>query len=76
MNNVKRKELRTVTELLNRCSDTISSVLDDEQDCFDNLPESLQESEMGEKIEEAIGYLEETSEYVDNALEAIELASK
>ena len=44
-------------------------IRDEEQEAFDNLPESIQYSERGERMEEYISSLEEALDYVDYAVE-------
>jgi hypothetical protein len=57
MNNTKRDKLKTVRNLLNQASNIVSEVLDDEQDCLDNMPENLQYSDRYERMEVAISNL-------------------
>lgn len=59
MNNPRRKELRKALELLAEARCIIEAMQEEEQECFDNMPEGLQESEQGEKIEENAERLEE-----------------
>ena len=49
MNKARRKQLSEIQEKLAELKDMIETVLDEEQEAYDNLPESLQESERGEK---------------------------
>ena len=65
MNNKRRQLLRAVLEkiesldnLKEEIVDILSTAVDEEQEAFDNLPEGLQMSERGERIEEIIGLLE------------------
>lgn len=75
MNNKKRdKIISQAIPLLNRASEIISSVLDDEQDCCDNYPENLQGSARYEAIENAIDYLEEAVSGIDSIKDNLELA--
>lgn len=64
MNNARRIVLRELFEqiesvqcTLENIADIIESVMDDEQEAYDNLPESLQESERGEHMSECINAL-------------------
>lgn len=50
MNNPRRKELEKALELLGQARDIIETCYDEESDAFDNLPESIQESDRGEKM--------------------------
>jgi methyl-accepting chemotaxis protein len=66
----------------------IVELRDEEQDAFDNLPESIQGTERGERMEEAVDKLddadssagnigdsiEEANEYIAEVIEAIEEA--
>ncbi len=65
MNKVRRKEIAKAIELLEQAREILESVRDDEQEAFDNMPESLQGSERGEAMEEYIYTLEETIEAID-----------
>lgn len=76
MNSRKREKLKNAIDLLERASALISDVLDDEQDCLDNMPENLQSSEKYERMEAAISSLEESIEQIDNAKDGLENAAE
>ncbi len=57
MNDKRRKRLSEASSLLSRASDIISDVIDEEQDCLDNMPENLQYSDRYESMEAAIDRL-------------------
>lgn len=57
MNDKRRKRLSEASALLSRASDIISDVLDEEQDCLDNMPENLQYSDRYESMEAAVDRL-------------------
>lgn len=66
MNNVRRKSLnllaRRIQELQGQINDIVSeleTLRDEEQDAHDNLPESLQEGEKGQAMEQAIEHIED-----------------
>jgi ATP-dependent helicase/DNAse subunit B len=74
MNKLRRKELTRIIEKLERLEalrleikDELEAVLEEEQEAFDNLPESLQESERGQQMQEYIdamdGALDELDAY-------------
>lgn len=67
MNNIKRDKLKKVCELLNQASNIVSEVLDDEQDCLDNMPENLQYSDRYERMEAAISNLEDGLSSIESA---------
>lgn len=74
MNNVRRRKLSVVTGLLDRALDIINMVSEEEQDSLDNMPESLQDTERGEKMENAIELLESAAEQIEEAKDNIEAA--
>ena len=51
MNRGRRSSLKEATSLLDRAISLISDARDEEQDCLDNLPENLQNSERYESME-------------------------
>ena len=57
MNDKRRKRLSEASALLSRASNIISDVLDEEQDCLDNMPENLQYSDRYENMEAAVDKL-------------------
>lgn len=66
MNAMRRKRLYAARARLEDLSngvryicEELREIRDDEQDAYDNLPESLQESSKGETMQEAIDKLEE-----------------
>lgn len=74
MNNKKRSVLKQAMFLLERVSDYVSQIEEDEQDALDNMPENLQSSDRYEKMENAIDKLEEAINGIDEVKENIESA--
>lgn len=82
MNNMRRKEIEeTMKELsilankLAEVVETINRINEDEEEYRDNVPENLQESdryyaseEASCSIEEAINYLDDLPEYINDAI--------
>lgn len=58
MNEVRRKELQKALDLISEAKEIIQGVKQDEEQAFDNMPESLQEGEKGEKMQSAIEKLD------------------
>ena len=54
----------------------ISRALDEEQDCLDNMPENLQESDRYQKMESAIENLESAVDSIDEAKASLDAASE
>ena len=78
MNDVRRRRLREiktqidfVNSQLKDASKRLSSILSEEQDAFDNMPESLQSSYRGMCSEDAIDDMEEASEKLDEVIELL-----
>lgn len=74
MNNERRKSLRQAKDLLDKAYNIICDALDEEQDCLDNMPENLQDSERYEMMENAVDELIEASESLDYVRENVERA--
>ncbi len=58
MNNKRRKEIEKLEESISEVKNKLQNLLDEEQGAFDNMPESIQESERGEIMQEAIECME------------------
>lgn len=78
MNNNRRKQLEIIKSDLQKeinniksISSGLSSILYEEQDAFDNMPEGLQSSYRGMFSEDAIDSMEEASEKLDEAIELL-----
>ena len=74
MNKDRRKQLSEIQSKLAELRDMIDTVLEAEQEAFDNLPESLQESERGEAMQAAIDAMESAMDSCDEAGESLEEA--
>lgn len=86
MNNSRRKDLRKVAQQLNLASEKIKDavailenakgdiemVADDEQMSYDNLPESLQDTERGEKMLDNVEEITELADRLDELKDDIE----
>lgn len=76
MNNQKREKLKLARSYLSKASDIVSGVLDDEQDCLDNMPDNLQYSDKYERMEAAINELEDGLNNIEAAEECLEEAAE
>lgn len=70
MNKARRKRISDAIEKLEKIMAEFEDIRDDEQDCFDNLPESLQYSERGETMEDAIDVLDTVLDNINDAIDA------
>lgn len=68
MNKERRKRIMQLSEKLSEVRTSLESILNEEEDAFDNMPESLQETERGERMQE---YIEIMKEAISN-IEEIE----
>ena len=78
MNNARRKRVKEIKDGIKITNNTLknlqrqlSSILDEEQDAFDNMPEGLQSSYRGMCSEDAIDSMEEASEKLDEVIELL-----
>lgn len=76
MNADKRKELAKTIELMEEAKDIIESISEQEQECFDNLSENLQQSERGQRFEEIASSLSDVVSTIDEAISEVESASE
>ena len=75
MNKQKRTELQSIIEELRASQNRIEIVMDDEQECFDNLTEGLQQTERGQRMEETVDILSSAIDSIEEAINALEEAS-
>ena len=71
MNKQRRKSIDRLIDKLSEIRDEIEMLKDEEQEAFDNMPESLQSSERGENMETAIYALDEAYESIDSAIDSL-----
>lgn len=71
MNNSRRKDISIAAALIERARAMLEDAANAEQDAFDNMPESLQDSEKGQTMEEVIGVLEEAAQGLETALDEL-----
>ena len=76
MNKQRRKQIEGMIDKLDNIKEHISDILDDEQNAFDNMPESIQYGERGYIMRVAIDFLDDAIvnivDAIDNLYEAIE----
>ena len=65
------EDLGSVASKLEDLSGDIESIQDEEQEYFDNMPESFQQGDKGQRAEDAISNLDSARESVDEAAEAL-----
>jgi methyl-accepting chemotaxis protein len=76
MNNQRRQELGEVNITLDEAIDQIESLIDDEQDSYDNLPEGLQASARGDKMQEAIDEMNNIISHIEEVKDHVSCIAK
>ena len=71
MNKQRRKELDTIYRKIEDLMQDLETVCGEERDAYDNLPESLQESDRGETMYNAIDNMESALYSLSDALDSI-----
>ena len=71
MNNDRRKRLNEVKEKIAAILCTIEEIRDEEEAAYENLPETLQESERGEKMHGAVECLQDLYDNLESAADDI-----
>lgn len=76
MNKERRKKIEVIKDSFLDLQEDLQALLDEEQEAYDNLPESLQESEKGERmsssienIDSAMSSLGEVIEFLDELIQ-------
>ena len=76
MNDKRRKELHALIDRLRAAADESSNIytdfsitVDEEREAFDNMPESLQQSEKGEAASEGLNTLESALGMLDAVMD-------
>lgn len=72
MNKNRRNAISDIYDKLIDIQSDLESIRDEEQEAFDNLPESIQYSERGERMEEYISSLDEALDYVGYAVDSLD----
>ncbi|HUS37342.1 MAG TPA: hypothetical protein VM680_18490 [Verrucomicrobiae bacterium] len=68
MNAARRKSLEAIWAAIDQQRQELATIIAEEQEAFDNLPESLQ-GEKGQAMEEGISTLTDAEGELDSALE-------
>lgn len=69
MNANRRKAIQTCIDQLEALQNEIENHMSDEQEYYDNMPESFQNGEKGETAQNAIDNLESTIDSIRESLE-------
>lgn len=69
MNKSRRSRIDVIISQLEAIAEEIEVLKDEEEDAFYNLPDSLQYSEKGEAMEDAITNLDDAFIYINDAID-------
>ena len=75
MNKARRKQLSDIRAKIEELQDLLEEVRTDEQDAFDNLPESIASSERGQAMEDAVQNMDDAIGWLEEALGCLEEAA-
>ena len=68
MNKARRKAIEEIIAQLDEQKEAIEAVQEEEQEAYDNLPESIQYTERGEAISENADDLEQAASDLDDVI--------
>lgn len=74
MNNARRVRLAKIVEQIDGIRADVEELRDAEEEAFDGLPESIQAGERGDRMQDAIGALEEALSSLEDAQDVINRA--
>ena len=72
MNKEKRKKLGKAFDLVAEAEQIINDVMEEEQDGYDNLPDSFRDGDRGQQMQDAIEMMDEVVGYLQDAESVIE----
>lgn len=72
MNKIRRKRIQEAISKLEEAKQILEEVQVEEQDSFDNLPGSLQDSEKGEQMCDNISFLDDVVSDLDDQMGQLE----
>lgn len=72
MNKARRKEIAKAIEMLEEAKGIIENCKYDEEDAYDNLPESFQDGDKGEEMQEFIDIMDEAVDNIGDVTDSLE----
>ena len=76
MNKTQRNQIEKWIDSLNEIKEGVESMIEEENEKYENMPENLQDSERGEKMYEGIENLESASSSLEEAIDSLESAAE
>lgn len=72
MNQDRRKRLEKIQGLIDDAIAQLEEIREEEQEAFDNMPESFQDGERGETMQEHISNMEDAESSLDDARSSLD----
>lgn len=72
MNYNRRSRLATISFKIMQLRDELDAIAEEEQESFDNLPEGIQDSEKGQKMEENVSQILDVAANLEGIAEALD----
>ena len=72
MNKARRKRLGEAFDLIGTAQDILRSVREEEQEAYENLPDSFRDGERWDEMQNYMDMIEEAEGYLDDANSVIE----
>lgn len=72
MNKKRRERLGTAFDKVSDAKKILEEVKDEEQNSYDNLPDSFRDGDRGQEMQDYMEMLEEAFNYLDDAASVIE----
>lgn len=69
MNKARRKWIDKITDKLLEIQTDLEDCRNEEEEAYDNMPESLQDSERGQAMQEAISAMEDADSSIQDAID-------
>ncbi|HEY1448865.1 MAG TPA: hypothetical protein VGF33_10030 [Caulobacteraceae bacterium] len=66
MNNARRADIKRAEAMIAEAMDILSTAASEEQDFHDNMPESIQQGERGDRAQEAADALQQAADDLSN----------
>ena len=76
MNKFRRKQISEVLEALNTLRDTVEAIHNEENEAFENMPESLEGTDRYDMAEEAVSNLDDALSSLEDAIDSLESAKE
>lgn len=71
MNASRRKSLKSIAEGISALQAELEAVRDEEQEAFDNMPQSLQDGEKGSSMQDGISNLDDAISSLESCTDSL-----